>query len=119
MTSELRLVLVHVHAQFVKLILDDDEYDVEADTREAPVDNIFTTPADDKPVVIHQQTTFFMEVHQPTSLKYTFEIMMARDIGRPFARKLEHVQLTYAHPEDACTPIVNSVKATVVLVERG
>jgi hypothetical protein len=68
------------------------------------------------------QVVFYFDVLSPPSLRYTYEIMMARNIGTPFRQTYKDVRMVYARPADACTDELDNWHETVgavVMVERG
>uniref|UniRef100_A0A914XP99 PA domain-containing protein n=1 Tax=Plectus sambesii TaxID=2011161 RepID=A0A914XP99_9BILA len=68
-----------------------------------------------------ESSIYFFHVVRPDYLSYSYEIQLARNIGLDFSRELKSVQLVYASPDNACSPLDNAeeIKGAVVLVERG
>jgi hypothetical protein len=68
-----------------------------------------------------ESSIYFFHVVRPDYLSYSYEIQLARNIGLDFSRQLKSVQLVYASPDNACSPLTNTeeIKGSVVLIERG
>ncbi|XP_060578494.1 protease-associated domain-containing protein 1-like isoform X2 [Ruditapes philippinarum] len=62
----------------------------------------------------------FMEVLQPSEIRYTFKIRLAKNFGISF-RKYQSIELAIAEPYHGCTHLSNThlVKGRIVLIQRG
>ncbi|XP_045189636.1 protease-associated domain-containing protein 1-like [Mercenaria mercenaria] len=63
----------------------------------------------------------FMEVLQPSSIRYTYKIRPAKNFGTSFQRKYNSIELAVAEPYHGCTHLMNKhfVDGRIVLIQRG
>ncbi|KAK6177939.1 hypothetical protein SNE40_012800 [Patella caerulea] len=63
--------------------------------------------------------TLYFEVIEPQSISYTYKLKPSTDFGVPFTSMLRYVDLIIAEPYEACSPITNYIRNSVVMVSRG
>lgn len=64
--------------------------------------------------------TFYFQIHEPESLRYTFKARSSK-IGSPFTQDFKHIAMVLVEPIDACSTIINKLELrdNLALVERG